>query len=285
MSGLAHYEAVQRGDTRDYCYKLTSLQPGETFSRHVQQLVQAVDNQIDDIESASKRKVIDFVVGKSSWGENGGPGHRWRNFYRHAVYDGMVVICTCTRDLGTFDTNDQPAVHQALYALALQQALTHEYVLNRRDMRCRNQIGSSADDDESSDMGAVYFVFRLGSSTVDVVDAVVDFVVSHDVVDPFLRRVVGDDFTPSSEFAEAVDKYDSLPNEQRRRCAELLRDDEDASSDDNDDVQALVGFVRAHLDEGKTNALLCDSKFLDGALAQFSALSMGHQQDVLERLR
>jgi hypothetical protein len=94
------------------------------------------------------------------WRGSEGPGNRWNTSYKNSQ-DGMIVICGVTHDLVQLPTG----FHQTQYALALEQALTHEFLLERRDERCSNESFSSGNTgiEETKAIGVVYFVFKFSS--------------------------------------------------------------------------------------------------------------------------
>jgi hypothetical protein len=78
-----------------------------------------------------------------------------------------------------------------------------------------------------------------------------------------------------------IEKYDSLTCDEQDRCCELIRDNDDAQSDDEDDVQALVGFAK-DLDDLEIQALLLHARYgsdRDGDTDVDSALSIYNQLD------
>ena len=74
-----------------------------------------------------------------------------------------MVICGVTHDQVPLNDNGLLMVHQSQYALALEQALTHEFILKRSDARCSNESFSSGKtaSEANAAIGVVYVVFQF----------------------------------------------------------------------------------------------------------------------------
>lgn len=183
--GGATYDDVVIRDVHNYCFNLTILE-GNDFNDHKIRLIEAVDNLISDIETHSGKQIESFTIGKSgcigrkgrninketvldayNWRASSGPGNRWKNQYSRDS-NGMVVIAGIIADVVPKIENVR-AVHQEHYALALEQALIHEFRLIRRDGRCKNETLSSGSISVSGNViGCVYFVFKLSKERRDL---------------------------------------------------------------------------------------------------------------------
>lgn len=179
--GGVHYDAVANGSAENYCFNLTSLIMDGTFEEHVNQLIESVAQIIHDIEIQSERTVAEFIIGKTvclaranvnidrtkvmnayNWRVSSGPANRWNKSYK-GIQQGMVVICGVTHDQVPLNDDGQLLVHQSQYALALEQALTHEFLLKRKDARCSNvsfTSGKTASEANAA-IGVVYVVFQF----------------------------------------------------------------------------------------------------------------------------
>lgn len=323
--GGADYDEVAEGNVRNYCYNMIPLVQHGSFTQHVMRLVTSIDRIIADIELQSNRQINAFVIGKTScparsgvfrmnqtkvldaqnWKGSAGPGNRWNELYRNQGYHGLVVICGVTSDLRPlYSDSQQPIIHQTQYALALEQALTHHYLLEKRDIRCKNHslASGSTGVQKTNAIGVVYFAFQLEDKEEkdddedddeeeddEEVDGLIDFLQENDLVNQFLKRIqFGDELPSTEEYTEAVGKYDSLSGTEQERCVKLWRGDEEANSDDEDDVQALVGFVSNLDDDDIKRALLLHARYgsedsgdVDSALVTYDELSSTQQHRVM----
>lgn len=315
-AGGANFDSVANGSKCDYCFNLTPLEHGASFRSHVQQLFESVQANIHTIELQSGKKIDRFVIGKTAcparagvvmdrvqvmnafnWKGSAGPGKRWQKTYLTDNFQGLVVICGVTHDLRPLDMHGRPIVHQTQYALALEQSLTHEFVLNQKDSRCSNKSFSSGGTgtEENGAIGVVYFAFRLTENVDDddrEVNEVVNFVNDSDMVNQFLKRVkLGDELPTSEKYTNAVDKYDSIADEEQARVLELIREGDEATSDDEADVQELSCFA-IHLSDFERKALLLHAQYgsddagdIGTALDNYYALTSDQQEKVIRRLK
>ncbi|CAG2249451.1 unnamed protein product [Mytilus edulis] len=146
------------------------------------------ENMKSNLEIQTERKVTDFTIGKTfvkqkpgayfnpmkptTWSLGGGINGRWQD-YKNEDYDGLIVLACIERDLipqHTKECNKRAILmdkktikaNQQNYALALEQALIHYYVLIKPDERLRNQsfdIGNLSKEPYKG--GIVYVAYKL----------------------------------------------------------------------------------------------------------------------------
>jgi hypothetical protein len=171
------YDNVVLHDRENYCFMLAPLTPQQTFQDHLDRLVQSVSDAISDIDrehdehpvegymigktGCPKRKGVNInsqsVLNAHNWRASQGPGSRWRTSYADS-YHGMIVIAGITADIVP-QIDDELAMHQQQYALALEQALIHHFRLKLLDSRCENDTVSSGQSSDNA-IGAIYLTFR-----------------------------------------------------------------------------------------------------------------------------
>ena len=169
--GEATYEAIVRGEVRNYCLALRAV-PAD-FDGAVAALVARVHAVVGEAERT--RPVTRFTVGKTSVARAASAPRnafdvtnrkhldvkhvtdRWRKLYDPAGYDGLVALTLVT-------PASTPAQFLALgfgpqdYALALEQGVIHQFALRDFDGRLGNVGLASGKQEQSGAPGYLVYV-------------------------------------------------------------------------------------------------------------------------------
>ena len=153
---------------------------------HTEALFDHVDKVIADIEARCGRKIAKICFGKTtcaarkdtrvspetalnSWNLTA-YASRWNSDYKNEGYDGLIGVATVVREHAPRRENNRPFVDQENYALALEGALIHRYMLEMCDERVTNKgVTTGSVCSSLKGFGVVYMAFKLADkpSTAD----------------------------------------------------------------------------------------------------------------------
>ena len=182
--GGRYFDELAKGQ---HGYAVNHMELSGKFADDVQNLYKHVKSVIGKLEKGSGKTVESFVIGKTTakkysnhhsaltqeeglhakWRVASGPGGRWKTSYADYGYDGLVNLAAVTGDILKSLTK-LPLKGKEQYALALEQALSHKFVLEDNDVRC--DVSTFAAGKISSSNPAVACVYMAYSFATDEPD-------------------------------------------------------------------------------------------------------------------